>query len=209
MQADLAHVLTWQDVPGYFDFGDVYSEAVARVTNGAHFVEIGTLLGRSACFMAAAIRDSGKQITFDAIDACEHVFNEAGDRIMWLVSADRNANTSRSLWGALLAQGNQYRAARYCIQCAGFGDSINLIPLSGQESVARYADFSLDFVFIDAEHTYKDTVELLRLYLPKLKTGGVLAGHDYNRRWPGVIQAVAEVLGTVETQGDCFIYRKP
>lgn len=199
--------LTWKDIPGHFDFGDLYIEAVARASDGAHFVELGTLFGRSACFMAEAIRASGKRITLDAVDPFKRAIGPRNGETC-VLDPDHNPETSPSLWRALVESGSIHAAARYCIARAGYADVINLVCAFGQESVARYANESLDFVFVDAEHTYDDTVELLRLYLPKLKSGGVLAGHDYNESFPGVVRAVTDVLGLVETRGNSFVYRK-
>jgi predicted O-methyltransferase YrrM len=41
------------------------------------------------------------------------------------------------------------------------------------------ADWSLDFVFIDAVHTYEFIKRDLELYYPKVKPGGLFSGHDY------------------------------
>jgi hypothetical protein len=42
-----------------------------------------------------------------------------------------------------------------------------------------FEDESLDFVYIDANHAYDFVVEDINLWFPKLKKGGVFAGHDY------------------------------
>jgi len=50
-----------------------------------------------------------------------------------------------------------------------------------------------DFVYIDADHTYKSVKEDIEVWWPRLKTGGIFAGHDY-REGMGVIQAVDEFV---------------
>ena len=40
-------------------------------------------------------------------------------------------------------------------------------------------DLSLDFVYIDARHDYKGCLQDLLAYWPKLRPGGIMAGHDY------------------------------
>jgi hypothetical protein len=56
-----------------------------------------------------------------------------------------------------------------------------------------YADASLDAVFIDAGHSYEDVSRDIDTWLPKVKKGGVLAGHDHNaKHFEGVIRAVTE-----------------
>lgn len=65
-------------------------------------------------------------------------------------------------------------------------------------AAAKFADGSLDFVYIDGDHSYAGVTEDILAWYPKLRTGGVLAGHDYCPGNPqrghvyGVIQAVDE-----------------
>ncbi len=72
--------------------------------------------------------------------------------------------------------------------------------LAGGDSFDRAKDFedeSIDFLFIDANHTYEFVIKDIKSFLPKMKKGGVIAGHDYNEHHPGVIQAVNEVFTNV------------
>jgi predicted O-methyltransferase YrrM len=61
------------------------------------------------------------------------------------------------------------------------------------------ADSSLDFAFIDADHTYDAVVADIASWWPKIRNGGILAGHDYGGRknrcglW-GVSKAVDEFV---------------
>lgn len=43
----------------------------------------------------------------------------------------------------------------------------------------RLENESLDFVYIDADHTYEAVKSDLECWYPKLKKGGILSGHDY------------------------------
>ena len=50
----------WDKIPGWFDFAELYQGQVDRVNGAtAHFVEVGSWMGKSAVFMADAIRRSG------------------------------------------------------------------------------------------------------------------------------------------------------
>lgn len=42
-----------------------------------------------------------------------------------------------------------------------------------------FKDASLDFIFIDGDHTYEGVMNDLTLWWPKLKVGGIMSGHDY------------------------------
>lgn len=46
-------------------------------------------------------------------------------------------------------------------------------------AAARVRDGSLDFVYIDARHDYAGVLEDLRAWYPKLRVGGLVAGHDF------------------------------
>jgi len=51
----------------------------------------------------------------------------------------------------------------------------------------------LDFVYIDGDHRKVAVERDLKLYYPKVKSGGLFAGHDYEKsRAPGVVSAVNE-----------------
>lgn len=65
------------------------------------------------------------------------------------------------------------------------------------EAADRVQPATLDFVFIDADHHYHAVADDIARWRPKLRPGGWLTGHDFNReRFPGVIQAVDEVFGS-------------
>ena len=70
-----------------------------------------------------------------------------------------------------------------------------LIRKSSKEAIESFENESVDIVFIDANHSYKSVKEDIGLWLPKVKRGGYLSGHDYSIEFFGVIQAVNEILG--------------
>jgi predicted O-methyltransferase YrrM len=59
----------------------------------------------------------------------------------------------------------------------------------------KFDDGSLDFVFIDADHVYENVKKDILAWMPKIKKGGIIAGHDFVNIHPGVIQAVCEIFG--------------
>jgi hypothetical protein len=60
------------------------------------------------------------------------------------------------------------------------------------EMANKIPDGSLSFVYIDACHTYEAVLEDLKAYYPKLKDGGIMAGHDFLGKDYGVEKAVRE-----------------
>lgn len=49
----------------------------------------------------------------------------------------------------------------------------------GEQIVDIFEDDSLDFVYIDGNHAYDYVKQDMELWWPKLKKGGLFAGHDY------------------------------
>ena len=71
----------------------------------------------------------------------------------------------------------------------GRGHLIRKFSLDGAKD---FEDDSLDFIFIDATHTYEQVLEDMHAWIPKVRKGGLICGDDYNKKFPGVEQAVKE-----------------
>lgn len=64
------------------------------------------------------------------------------------------------------------------------------------EAANEIDDRSLDIVFIDGNHAYEYVLQDIELWKPKVKSGGILAGHDLDwKDAPGVRQAVEKIFG--------------
>jgi hypothetical protein len=61
----------------------------------------------------------------------------------------------------------------------GYEDRAIMIRASSEKGSEIFADNSLDFAYIDANHAYDFVVEDIELWYPKVKSGGYLCGHDY------------------------------
>lgn len=71
-------------------------------------------------------------------------------------------------------------------------------PMSSLDASTKYPDNSLDFVFLDADHSLEGVRQDIAVWLPKLRTGGILAGHDFCSYFPAVARAVLERFPRVE-----------
>lgn len=74
----------------------------------------------------------------------------------------------------------------------GYKHKIKWIKEKSADAAILIADNSLDFVYIDANHTYESVAEDISLYYPKVKKGGLLSGHDYD--YGSVKKAVDEFV---------------
>ena len=83
----------------------------------------------------------------------------------------------------------------------GFERKVKIIRKPSREASLEIKDESLDFVFIDGIHTYDYVSDDIRVWLPKVKYGGLISGHDYDRDdgvLTGVKKAVDEFFPKVE-----------
>jgi len=82
---------------------------------------------------------------------------------------------------------------------AGF-TNVTRLPFSSErahELIPEQASF--DFIFLDAMHDYENVLADIRRWWPRVRPGGVMAGHDYRHAdFPGVEKAFDEVFGAAE-----------
>lgn len=80
-----------------------------------------------------------------------------------------------------------------------FKSKVIIMRMMSNEAVKHIKDESLDWVFIDANHKYEFIEENINIWVPKVKVGGVVSGHDYKnpkekkRGW-GITRAVKEMV---------------
>lgn len=67
-------------------------------------------------------------------------------------------------------------------------------------AAAAFLEKPVDLLFVDAGHRYEDVLADLQAWVPRVKAGGIVAGHDFRYLVGGVRQAVADFF-----QGDVFL----
>ena len=73
-----------------------------------------------------------------------------------------------------------------------YQNKITLYRETSIHAVTHFEDNSLDFIYIDGDHTYQNVSKELELYYPKVKSQGVMGGHDFSADFLSVIQAVLD-----------------
>jgi cephalosporin hydroxylase len=154
----------YQDIEGWFDFPHVYREALARVKPGGSMTEVGVCYGKSFFFLAVEAARIELDVALHAVDP----FRWPHD--CWQVFQTR-AKSIEKIVDIRIHRGLSTIVAR-----------------------SQFSDQSQDFIFIDAEHTHEQVRNDMHAWWPKVKKGGVLAGHDWGREYPGVEKAVVEFI---------------
>lgn len=165
----------WETIPGHFNFHQLYTEMVEHFPDGSVFVEVGCYFGRSAAFLASRIQRSGKNIKLVCVD----VWNDFDPGQQLYETFKKNMEPYEGIVAPIRAP--SITACRF------------------------FHDGALDFVFLDADHSYEAVKEDILGWSPKLTPTGILAGHDYSpansidTTFEGVGRAVRELIPSFTT----------
>jgi len=66
------------------------------------------------------------------------------------------------------------------------------------DAASHFEDNSFDYIYVDARHDYCAVTEDIEYYWPKVKPGGIMAGHDFVDS-----QYAMEKLGEIEDWSKC------
>lgn len=160
----------WKEVQGWFSEGDVaaYRSLVESNQNG-RMIELGTWKGRSLSSIIP-IAKASNYLEVVAVDTFKGSPGEVNHSHKDALYMDIRAIFDRAM------------------QDVGAGNMVTVHEDHHQNVVSKYPDEYFDLVFIDAEHGTTKVMEDINLWLPKVKVGGYISGHDYD--WPDVSSAV-------------------
>jgi len=153
----------------WFNYASFYKSIVETFNTGSTFVEVGSWKGKSSSFMIVEIINSGKDIDFYCVDTWEGgIEHQEMDCLVNLYSTFLD---------------NMRPLEKYYFP----------LKISSLSAASKFKDKSIDFVYIDASHEYLDVIHDIKAWMPKVKPGGIIAGHDYANFY-GVTQAVNELI---------------
>lgn len=121
---------------------------------------------------------------FKILDNCPSVIMIGVD--IWKSQPNNQGPETWSHWPH-----DEYRAAVFEKQ-KEYGNRCVLIQDWSFNACDRVEDESLDFIFIDADHSTESVTQDIMDWGPKVRKGGWILGHDIN--WPSVRIAVENLL---------------
>jgi hypothetical protein len=150
--------------------------------NTSNIVEIGSWKGRST-----------------------KVLLEASDGLVNSIDHFKGTSEKGDGWSGFLA--DEQDVYGEFMKNVGHYENLRVHKMGSEEAVSLFEDGSLDMVFIDGDHTRKGVTRDIENYLPKIKPGGVICGHDYSPGFPDVIKVVNEKFGQVGLAGTIWYKR--
>jgi predicted O-methyltransferase YrrM len=151
-------------IPGWFHHGSKILELIEQHRPKV-CVELGTWQGASAVPVARSIQRWGGTLT--CVDTWSGELNSDGGSV------------SGKSPVMLLS------CARRMVE-AGVGANVRLIPAMTLDAALFWSE-PIDFLYIDADHSYEGVSADLEAWVPHVKSGGLILGDDYgNRIYPDV-----------------------
>ena len=162
----------WQRCGGWFDYSAIYDLAVKECRAGGTMVELGNYLGRSLIYLGLKAQESGKQVRIVGADLFRsepcgfHHVEIMEEGVRWL-----------------------HRTATD-LHRAGLAENVSLLQWSSWECAKLFENESVDFCFVDACHEPYAVEQDLARWWPKIRRGGLLAGHDYSPLFQPLVDVV-------------------
>lgn len=190
---------------GWMDYQEIYEMAVDLYDN-CTFVEIGSFMGRSACYMAELIKEKQKNIKLVCVD----LFPTKTELVLYENIGAGQGEEHHIISSMEISHIDKFVSN---MRLANVYDYVIPVKSDSHKAASLFNDNFLPFVFLDACHGYEGVKKDLKLWWPKVKEGGIMAGHDYEiNSSAGVNMAVDEFalsLGrAVEASKNSWLLRK-
>jgi len=151
----------------WFTYPNVYRLIVDKCEPSGTIVELGAWKGRSSAFLVVEAKNKSSNIDIHIVDT-------------WLGSEEHTEEMKDNLY------------QKFKSNMARLDGLYKEHRMTTNEAVHLFKDESLDGVFIDADHSYEAVKKDIADWMPKVRKGGILAGHDYIQTFSGVVKAVNE-----------------
>ena len=167
----------------------LYTSIIREIMNdGDIFIEVGVALGSSLIYFIEEMRRQSKKLKIYGVDT----FNGTPpDMIIDNVSEHQDI---------INTYGSDFKwRCEENLKKAGVFDDVTLLQMKSIEASNKFSTGEIAAVFIDGSHYYEDVKSDIYSWKDKIRSKGIISGHDFKPGVPwsdeGVIKAVTEVFG--------------
>lgn len=163
-------------------------------------VEVGSWYGGSSAIIASMLSGFGS-------------FTQAGCQIVvspkhWgdLYCVDHWKGNIGTAQEAEAQKADVFSIFRRNLKVTGLWHVIHPMMMSSEQAAAIFKDNSVDFVYIDADHRHSQVYQDIKMWMPKIKRGGLLCGHDCEAKFLSYpLDAQAEIIKHAEDEKTGFL----
>ena len=181
----------YKEIEGWFNMENQYLELLENTPEGGIFVELGAYKGKSTSFIVTEMINRNRDIQFYTVDTFQ---GDSGSTDSKEIEAYKQVDTSKML-------------DEFTENTKHLHEKLNVLINNSDLCAKMFEDNSVDTIFIDAGHSYEAVIKDIAAWLPKMKDGSIMAGHDYNS-WAGVKEAVDGAFDKPDkVENDCWFVK--
>jgi len=169
----------FSEIPGWFAYEELYNTMVETAPPGSNFVEVGSWFGKSTNYLATKIKESKKNINFTCVDTWKGTDDE-----------ELHQNIVNTFNGDIF-----YEFIDNTVLSNNYG-TFDMIKDTSHNAANQFQNNSINFIMLDAGHSYESLMEDIKLWYNKVTPGGIISGDDYG------------VFGGVTQAADEFFYKQ-
>lgn len=156
---------------------NVLEQFAYTVPKGGKIVEVGSFLGRSSvCF------------ALSAPEATVYCVDEFSDKD-WICHININSDGDNYIEAKCPIFGQAYNTKKEFLK--NTQHIPNIVQIQGYSPhQIIYENGEIDLFFLDAGHQNPNDWDNICYWVPLVKSGGIICGHDYSHEFPNVIQNV-------------------
>lgn len=164
----------YMHIDGWFGIDDVavYRAIVDCFPNGK-LLEVGSWRGRSLTSVLFLL----KQLNYQKVYSVDTFMGAPTE-----ISTSQKDALEQDIYFQFLSN----------IKSFGYGEIVTTYKMESIKAAHLFDDNYFDVIFIDADHIYEAVKQDIYAWLPKVKSGGILCGHDWS--WEQVQTALDHAL---------------
>ena len=132
----------------------------------------------------------GVEIGAKAGENIKHILSACSDVIIYGIDC-WDPNFKYQTWSKGLQSVNEKKFNDVAIKFPGRAVKVKMWS---NQAVGHFPDNSIDFVFIDGNHDFESVYYDITFWLPKVRKGGFITGHDYGHPKIGNVKGAVDVL---------------
>jgi len=186
----------YKEIDGWFDedFSRIYDFLVKHICSNDAFIEVGCWKGCSSVYLLEKLVEEDKYPTVYFVDTFTGDEHGNGDYI---------GKTAKEFEDNVISAGFDHlyhledkKRIRW-----------QVLPMDSIRCAKMWTDNSIFSIMLDGNHGAQYVAEEIQAWLPKIKHGGYIVGHDFPDQ--AINPIVNRLLPSREDWGSCYLYRKP